>query len=112
MALLITVWSQDAYSVMAALSTVALYASYALPVLMGLLARQKGWPRHGPWHLGRYGAWVNGVALLWVAFMLVVMSLPPNGKAGLTFLATIVLLVVAWFAGVRRRFRGPAAARE
>lgn len=107
MAFLITVWSEDAYNLMAALSTVALYASYALPILMGLLARRKGWPRRGPWHLGRYSALVNAVALAWVGFMLVVMSLPPNGKAGLTFLATIAVLVTAWFGGVRKVFRGP-----
>ncbi len=112
MALLITMWSEDAYTLMAALSTVALYASYALPILMGLLARKKGWPRRGPWHLGKYSAVVNVVALLWVAFMLVVMSLPPNGKAGLTFLGTVAVLVVAWFAWVRRSFKGPAAAHE
>jgi len=109
MAFLITVWSESAYSVMAALSTVALYASYALPILMGLLARRRGWPRKGPWHLGRFGTLVNIVALLWVTFMLVVMSLPPNAKAGLAFVATMVLLVLAWFGGVRRHFKGPSA---
>lgn len=110
MAFLITVWSEDAYNLMAALSTVALYGSYALPILMGLLARKKGWPRKGPWHLGKYSSLVNIVALAWVTFMLVVMSLPPNGKAGLTFLGTLALLVVAWFGGVRAHFKGPTGA--
>ena len=109
MAFLITVWSESAYSVMAALSTVALYASYALPILMGLLRRKKGWPRRGPWHLGRFSTVVNLVALLWVTFMLVVMSLPPNAKAGIAFASTIALLIVAWFGGVRRHFKGPSA---
>ena len=108
MALMITVWSVDAYNVMAALSTVALYGSYAVPILVGLLARKKGWPRVGPWSLGRWGHAVNVIALLWAAFMLVVMSLPPNGKAGLTFVGTIALMVTVWFAGMRRKFKGPA----
>jgi amino acid transporter len=112
MAFAITVWSEDAYTLMAALSTVALYASYGLPILMGLRARRRGWPRTGPWHLGRYGALVNVIALLWVAFMLVVMSLPPNGKAGITFMAVAALLFAAWFAGVRRSFRGPSVILE
>ncbi len=110
MAFFITVWSEDAYNLMAALSTVALYGSYALPILMGLLARKKGWPRNGPWHLGKFSTLVNIVALAWVTFMLVVMSLPPNGKAGLTFLGTLALLVVAWFGGVRKHFKGPTGA--
>jgi hypothetical protein len=42
--------------------------------------------------------------------MLVLMSLPPNGVPGLTFLGTIAVLVVAWFAGVRKVFKGPAVA--
>ena len=108
MAFVIAAWSVDAYNLMAALSTVALYASYALPIWVGLRARKKGWPRRGPWHLGKYGSLVNGIALGWVGFMLVVMSLPPNDKAGLAFSGTLVLLVVAWFGGVRRHFKGPA----
>lgn len=98
----------DALSVMAALSTVALYASYGLPVLLALLARRKGWPRTGPWTLGRWGALINGVAVAWIIFMVVLMSLPPNALAGLTFGATCALLLVAWFGGVRRYFKGPA----
>ncbi len=97
----------EGLAVMAALSTVALYASYGLPVLLGLIARKKGWPRVGPWTLGRFGPVINVVAVLWVVFMVVVMSLPPNLLAGKTFLATCALLLVAWFGGVRNSFKGP-----
>jgi amino acid transporter len=107
MALLISL-ATSVYSVMAALSTIALYASYAVPVLCALLARRRGWPRHGPWSLGRFGGWINAVAVGWVAFMLVLLSLPPNEAAGEAFAATAVVLAIAWFAGVRTRFRGPA----
>jgi len=97
----------DALSVMAALSTVALYASYGLPVLLALLARKKGWPRVGPWTLGNKGAVINVIAVVWIAFMVVVMSLPPNGLAGITLLSTCTLLALAWYGGVRRVFTGP-----
>ena len=97
----------DALSVMAALSTVALYASYGLPIVLGLWARKRGWPRVGPWSLGRWGAAVNIVAIAWVAFMVVLMSLPPNGLAGITLSATCAVLFLAWFGGVRRIFKGP-----
>lgn len=40
--------------------------------------------------------------------MVVVMSLPPNQLAGQTFLGTCAVLVIAWFGGVRKRFKGPA----
>ena len=39
--------------------------------------------------------------------MVVVMSLPPNQLAGQTFGATCAVLLIAWFAGVRRHFKGP-----
>lgn len=107
MAFLVSVWA-SAYSVMAALSTIALYASYALPVFLALVARRRGWPRTGPWTLGRAGGAVNVVAVAWVLFMVVLMSLPPNQLAGYTFAATVALLAAAWFGGVRRFFKGPA----
>lgn len=97
----------DALSVMAALSTVALYASYGLPILLGLLARRRGWPRTGPWTLGKWGSIVNVIAILWIAFMVTLMSLPPNGLAGITLGATCVVLGIAWFGGVRLVFKGP-----
>lgn len=100
----------DALDVMAALSTSALYASYGLPVLLALLARKKGWPRTGPWSLGKWGGIVNVIAVGWIVFMVVLMSLPPHGLAGITLLATIALLFLAWFGGVRRIFKGPPVA--
>ncbi len=98
----------DALSVMAALSTVALYASYGLPVLLALLARRGGWPRKGPWTLGRWGPALNIVAVLWIAFMVVMMSLPPNSLAGLALIGTCLLLILVWFGGLRRHFKGPS----
>ncbi|MFT3710042.1 MAG: amino acid permease [Archangium sp.] len=97
----------DALEVMAALSTAALYASYGLPVLLALLARKKGWPRTGPWSLGKYGGIVNVIAVIWIVVMVVLMCIPPHGLAGITMLATIALLFLAWFGGVRRIFKGP-----
>jgi amino acid transporter len=94
----------DALSVMAALSTVALYASYGVPVALALWARRSGWPRRGPWTLGRLGGWVNALAVAWILFMVILMSLPPNGLAGTTLAATCCVLTVAWWGGVRQRF--------
>ncbi len=107
MALLVALWA-DAYSVMAALSTVALYLSYALPIGAGLFARRKGkWKEMGPWNLGRWSTVVNVVALVWVAAMTVLMSLPPNALAGYTLLGTFVVLGLVWVLFMQRWFTGP-----
>ncbi len=103
---LLAVWA-SALSVMAALSTVALYLSYGLPVVLAWRARRRGLLRRGPWSLGRHGGWVNGVAVAWLACATVLMSVPPNGLAGLTLVVTLMTLGVWWKADASRRFVGP-----
>jgi amino acid transporter len=109
----LALWA-DAYSAMVALSTIALYASYGLPILVGLMARKRGrWVRRGPWDLGSLSTFVNVLALAWIAVVTVLFVLPPNQLAGYTFVGLLVLLAVAWFGfGVRNRFRGPPSIAE
>jgi amino acid transporter len=93
---------------MVALSTVALYASYGLPILAGVLARRSGrWLRRGPWNLGSFSNAVNIVALGWTLFIMVLFVLPPNELAGITFLVALAVIAALWVLGVRKRFRGP-----
>jgi amino acid transporter len=106
-ALLVALWA-EAYSAMVALSTIALYASYGIPIAVGLRARRKGiWKQPGPWNLGKWSTPVNLVALCWCAALTVLFVLPPNELAGYTFFGTCTLLLVAWFGGVRKKFAGP-----
>jgi len=103
----VALWSH-AYSAMTALSTIALYASYGLPIWMGLRARRSGrWTRFGPWHLGRWSTAVNVAALLWIAALTVLFVLPPNQVAGYTFAGALALVCAWWFLWMRSRFKGP-----
>jgi amino acid transporter len=100
--------SAELYSAMVALSTVALYASYALPIALAFRARRRGrFGERGPWHLGRAAGAVNLVALAWVAVVLVLFVLPPNQLAGFMFAGCLAALAVYGFGSMRRRFRGP-----
>jgi amino acid transporter len=109
MAFLVAVWS-EAYTAMVALSTIALYASYGLPIWLGWRARRSGrWRERGPWSLGRWSSLVNLVAIAWVLVVLVLFVLPPNQLAGYTFAGTLGLLALAWFGYMRGRFKGPPA---
>ena len=106
-ALAIALWA-EAYQAMIALSTVALYASYGLPIAAGMCARRSGrWARRGPWDLGRASTWVNSLALLWIAAAIALFVIPPNQRAGLMLAGTLAVLGAAWQLGVKRRFRGP-----
>jgi amino acid transporter len=98
-----------AYAVVTSISTIGLYVSYVIPVY--LLWRVRGTPRdiaRGPWHLGRFGAAVNTIALLWVIFLAVVLSVPDDMRAGKSILALTAVLGVWYGLGERRRFPGPA----
>ncbi len=106
-AFLVAIWAR-AYSAMIALSTIALYASYAAPIAIGLVARRSGrWQTRGPWDLGRWSTAVNLVALAWIAIVTVLFVLPPNQLAGTTFAGVIALLAATWFGWMRTRFAGP-----
>jgi len=94
----------------ATLATTGLYTSYAVPILLGAIARARGrWTRRGPWHLGAFGPVVAWGAVAWSIAVLVVCSLPPNAIAGAMIAGVIALLAATYFVFVRGKFRGPRA---
>jgi amino acid transporter len=104
--------SSGTYAVVTSISVIGLYFSYVIPVYLALRARRRGQavPR-GPWHLGRFGPAINLVAMLWVAFISIVLSIPDRMRAGKT-IAAVTVLLATWYLGVERhRFQGPAWAR-
>jgi len=106
-AFVVALWA-EAYSVMVALSTIALYASYGVPIAVGFAARRSGrWSHRGPWDLGRWSEPVNLMALTWIAILTVLFVLPPNVLAGTTFAGCLALLALLWFGWARRHFKGP-----
>lgn len=106
-AFLVASWSES-YSVMTALAVILLYASYGLPIAVGLVARARGrWTRRGPWDLGRASPLVNGIALVWIAGVSVLFVLPPNVPVGIAFAVLLSLLGIYWVGWMRSRFSGP-----
>ena len=107
-ALLAAVYS-GAYPVITSISVIGLYFSYVIPVFLSWRAGRKGTPgERGPWHLGRYSLIINLIAILWVVFISVILSLPDNMRAGKTIAAFTLLLCLWYAARERRRFPGPA----
>jgi amino acid transporter len=96
-----------AYSTVTSISVIGLYFSYVIPVYLSWRERKRERLR-GPWHLGRWSATINLIAILWVIFISVILSVPDNFRAGKTVLAFTLLLALLYAARERKRFRGPA----
>jgi amino acid transporter len=103
-----------AVPIVTALGTVALYLAYTLPIALGWRARRRGsdWPRAAPWSLGRWGSAINLIAIVYAAFICVVLVMPPNQLAGFTLAGLLAALAVLYAAIARWKFRGPAWSRS
>jgi len=100
-------FSEAAFLAVAALATVALYASYAVPVGLGAVARlQKRWTRMGPFSLGRAGPAVALASVAWTVAVFAVCALA-NGLAMGLFAGVVVLLAGMWIGWVKGKFKGP-----
>lgn len=103
-----------AFDAMVSIATIGLYIAYALPIFFRVtLASNSFIP--GPFNLGRYGIVVGWIAVIWVAIISVLFSLPvaypitietlnytPVAVGGL-----FILTVSSWILGARYWFRGP-----
>jgi amino acid transporter len=93
-----------AYAVVTAISTIGLYISYVIPVVLHL---RTGKLERGPWHLGKYSKAINVVAVLWVIFLSAILSLADIIHTGLSILAVTIALALWYGLRERRRFKGP-----
>lgn len=103
-----------AFQAMVSIATIGLYIAYAIPIFLRVtLARRSFTP--GPFNLGRFGVVVGWIAVLWVATISVLFSLPveyPITKEKLNYTPVAVggLLIVVvswWILGARHWFKGP-----
>ncbi|XP_077219840.1 bidirectional amino acid transporter 1 isoform X1 [Tasmannia lanceolata] len=106
--------SQVAFQAMVSIATIGLYIAYALPIFFRVtLARKSFVP--GPFSLGRYGVIVGWIAVLWVATISVLFSLPvayPITKNSLNYTPVavgglLILTVSSWILSARHWFKGP-----
>jgi amino acid transporter len=101
-------FSDEVLVAVTSLAASGLYVSYATPIALGIAARRAGrWRRMGPWTLGRWGLPVALLAVAWTGAVVAVCALPPHGLGGAILGAVVALLLVAYAALVRGRFRGP-----
>jgi amino acid transporter len=110
-AVALLVWS-GTVAILAAVSTVAFYVTYGIPIYLGWRRRSTNWVKEAPWNLGRWGVAINIVALLWVLAICVILMLPPNELAGKTLAGVLILLAIIYYSGALKNYRGPSFSRR
>jgi len=110
-AVLLLVWS-GTLPILAAISTVAFYISYGIPIYLGWQARPIGWVSEAPWNLGGWGTAINIIALLWVVAICIILMLPPNELAAKTLAGVFLLLAALFYSGNLQQYKGPAFSRR
>ncbi len=116
LAVLLTVYSA-AYFVVTSISTITLYIAYVLPTALNLRnkIRKQGeftTKEKAPWSLGKWGPFINAVAIIWVIFISILFCLPPNELVLWTMVLFVGILVVYWVAYANKNFTGPRKASE
>ena len=101
--------SSGTYAVVTSISVIGLYFSYIIPVYLAWRVRATpAEAERGPWHLGRFGAAINVVAIVWVIFITIILSLPDRMRAGKAIGGLTVVLGLWYLTRERHRFQGPA----
>lgn len=116
LAVLLTVYSA-VYSVIVAVSTTALYLAYGIPIFLNLRNKlqKKGeytTPETAPWSLKGLGVVVNILGLLWIVFITILFSIPPNELAGWSIIIVAIFMVLYWQLDAKKRFTGPKKTAE
>ena len=92
--------------IVTAISTIFLYAAYGVTIYLG--ATTEGWKRERVWSLGRWSRPVALLALAWILVLMVLFSFPTSGNISWPFMvATVLFLLIYYLGWARRRFKGP-----
>lgn len=97
-----------AYSTLTTACVIFLYLSYVMPTSIGCIVYGRRWTKMGPFDLGP--SWYRALAVASVAGALLVVWIgvqPPNDKALTVLVVATLVLLAAWWLGIRSRFRGP-----
>ena len=117
---LLNIGSTAAFGAITALSSLALYFSYAIAISSMLFARytsSHGGERLilGGWNLGHYGVYINSLALLYTIYMMIWLPIPATlpvtaknmNYAGPIWVAVFLFALGSWFFHARKHWAGP-----
>jgi amino acid transporter len=94
--------------IVTAISTIALYWAYGVPIFLGVVGKQD-WRGQAVWSLGRFSKPIALIAVAWIVFISVLFLWPTSGNPYtlLAYLVFLGFLVIYFFAWARSRFKGP-----
>src|SRR5450759_1367156 len=106
-------YNYPAYAAVTSIAVIGLYIAYLTPVFLRRINPSAFKP--GPWVLGKYGAVIGWIAIVWVVFIVVVLMLPqarPVTAKSFNYAPIAVLVVIGgaglWYAvSARKWFKGP-----
>jgi amino acid transporter len=103
-----------AFEAMVSIAVIGLYIAYALPIFFRVTLARKRFIA-GPFNLGRYGFVVGWIAVIWVATISILFSLPVSYPITIETLnytpvalgCLIILILSYWILSGRHWFKGP-----
>jgi amino acid transporter len=100
--------SFTAIAIVTAISTIALYWAYGIPIYLGIFGKQE-WRGLAVWRLGRYSKLVGSVACLWIVVISFLFLWPTSGNPYtlLAYAVFLIFLLAYYFVWARRHFKGP-----
>lgn len=106
-----------AFGAITALSSIALYTSYAIAISSMLYTR---YSKHqtlqlGEWNLGRYGGAINIFALIYTLYVIVFLPFPSTipvtaaymNYAGPVMVFVLLVAITLWYVRAKRHWKGP-----
>jgi amino acid transporter len=97
----------DAFLILSTACAVMFYVSYIMPIAAGLFAEGRKWKTKGPFSLGKFSKPIAVLAIIGGLILVFVGSVPPNQKVFYLVAVMTALLVIIWWAGLRKKFQGP-----
>ncbi|CDO72177.1 hypothetical protein BN946_scf184970.g29 [Trametes cinnabarina] len=107
-------FSATAFSSLAGASVIGLYTSYATPIFLRITSGRRKLVR-GPFSLGEWYMPIGAISVLWVTFIVVLLSFPPSQTttavqmdyASVIVFAVFVFAGCSWLLSARKWFVGP-----
>jgi amino acid transporter len=107
-----SVVSDVAYIAVTSIAVIGLYIAYIIPIILRQSAKDF---KPGPWSLGKWSRPIGIVSIVWVVFIVVLFMLPTASPVTVqsfnytpvVMLGATAILLIVWFAGARKWFKGP-----